>query len=90
MRKVTQLACAAFEARRPFRRGNTHTDGTTLYLFGHAIAQHRDNGLYITHAGWPTRTTCERLNGLRGVGVRKKDGVLYCNGITFNDWHRVV
>ena len=90
MRKVTEKVCRAFEEGRRLRCGNTHTDGTTLYLWGNAIAEHRANGLYIRSAGWPSRTTCERLNGLTGVRVQKRDGVLHCNGIPFNDWYHVV
>lgn len=80
MRKVTELTCSAFVDRVKYTNGNTHTDGTTLYLHGNAIAQWRDDGLYITHAGWPTNTTKERLNGLSGVRISQNRGEWYLNG----------
>ncbi len=36
--------------------------------------------VYITTAGWNTVTTKERLNGLKGVRVSTRGGVLMLNG----------
>jgi hypothetical protein len=66
MKKITRQSCEAFIARKQFSLGNTSTDGQSLYLFGNRIAS-RLNGsdvFLISDAGWRTRTTRERLNGL--------------------------
>lgn len=80
MRKITIEACDAFEAREKFSKSNTHTDGDALFLHGNKIAEWRDDGLHITNAGWPTITTKERLNGLKGVNIAQKAGIWYLNG----------
>lgn len=80
MRKITTDICAAFLNREKKTKDNTRTDGTTLYLYDNAIAEWRDDGLYITHAGWPTVTTKERLNGIEGVSIGQQKGVWYLNG----------
>ena len=64
MRKVTREVCAAFIEGRSKRVDNTDTDGVSLRLHGNTIAQWRPDGLWITTAGWDTRTTRDRLNGL--------------------------
>lgn len=80
MRKVTLETTGAFMARRAFTMGNTHTDGTTLFLHGNAIAKHTPKGLMITNAGWSSNTTKERLNGLQGVSISQKNHQWYLNG----------
>ena len=80
MRKITQETCRAFEHNTAKTLGNTHTDGTTLFLHGNAIARHTDAGLEVTNAGWFSNTTKERLNGLGGVGIFQKKGEWYLNG----------
>lgn len=92
MRKVTQLTCGAFEAGRACTLGNTHTDGTTLFLHGNAIARRTPQGLEITMAGWETVTTRERLSGLTGVSVSQRKGEQYLNGKKWencNEWTNV-
>lgn len=64
MRKITSEAAYAFINRRPYRRGNTRTDGKTFYLHGNPIARWEDNTLEISSAGWMSNTTKERLNGI--------------------------
>lgn len=64
MRKVTREVCNAFIEGRPKRVDTTDTDGVTLRLHRNAIAQWRMDGLWITTAGWDTRTTLDRLQGL--------------------------
>lgn len=80
MRKVTQEICSAFEQRRKRTLGNTHTDGDALFLHGNKIAEWRGNDKWITIAGWQTKTTKERLNGLAGVSLSQKNFQLYLNG----------
>ena len=49
MRKITKEIVAAFMMRETKRIGNSHTDGTTLYLHDNAIAKFdKDVNNYIT------------------------------------------
>jgi hypothetical protein len=72
MRKITYDAARAFLDGKSLTIGNTHTDGTNLYLFGNRIATKEnlsfmprcDGKVKLTLAGWPTATTRERLNGV--------------------------
>jgi hypothetical protein len=81
MRKITREIVRAFENRTPHRIDNSRTDGTSLFLFGNKIAEWREDGLWVTNAGWDSRTTYERLNGLTGVHVRKQRGSLLLNNL---------
>ena len=69
----------AFQNSRSLRIDNSRTDGESLWLFNNKIAEIRRDGLWITNAGWDSRTTNERLNGLSGVHVRKQRGTLLLN-----------
>jgi hypothetical protein len=51
-----------------------------LKLHGNTIAGMDRMGVWITDAGWATRTTFERLNGLDDVYVNTKKGQVYLNG----------
>ena len=62
------------------KQGNGQTDGQSLYLFGNMIAQHRPDGLYVSNAGWPTRTTNKWLNMLPSTSVYMKRKEPYLNG----------
>ncbi len=80
MRKITQDAFRAFRDRRTWQRtgnGWTHTDGTTLYLHGNAIAEHRVDGVYICDGGYLSRTTKERLKPFATVTEKAWQAYLY-------------
>lgn len=79
MRKITREIVAAFMNRETKKIGNSHTDGTALYLHGNKIAVHVKCGIEVTTASWNTPTTRERLNGLPGVRVNVRRGQLYLN-----------
>ena len=79
MRQITRDIVNAFQNSRSLRIDNSRTDGESLWLFGNKIAEIRRDGLWITNAGWDSRTTNERLNGLSGVHVRKQRGTLLLN-----------
>lgn len=90
MRKVTSEVTSAFIARQSKQVSNTATDGTRLMLHRNAIAEHRADGLYITTAGWNTRTTLDRLNALPGVSTYTKARKLMLNGVLWTgDWTKV-
>ena len=79
MRVTTERICNAFESRRTLTLGNSRTDGTSLWLFGNKIAEWREDGIWITNAGWNSNTTKERLNGLTGVSIQQTAGSWYLN-----------
>ena len=74
MRKITEDAVEAFENDKPFKRSNTEVEvnPTRLYLHDNLIAK-KENGLWITDAGWQTNTTKERLNGIPGVHIVQRN-----------------
>lgn len=79
MRKVTREIVDAFYSGVRKTIANTRTDGRAIFLHNNKIAEMREGELWITAAGWKTRTTKERLNGLRGVGISTRRGVWYLN-----------
>lgn len=93
MRKIELALAGAIHTFTPFSSGNTvfhrmtnTDDGWELVLHGSVIAtfdqKARDPTIptYISLAGWPTKTTCSRLNVLDGVRVNIKNGIPYLNG----------
>jgi hypothetical protein len=83
MRKITREIVNAFQNSRSLTIGNSRTNGESLWLFGNKIAEIRRDGLWISNGGWNSRTTKERLNGLRGVRVEQFRGVWFLNE---NEW----
>ena len=79
MNQTTSKIIDAFVQGQAKKISNTHTDGQSLWLFGNKIAEHREDGLYITNAGWKTMTTKERLNGLPNVSIYQKKKQWYLN-----------
>ena len=69
MRQITAKICYAFEQGRTLKINNSETDGTSLWLFGNKIAEWRQGEIWKTDAGWQSKTTKERLNGLGGVNI---------------------
>ena len=85
-RKVTNEVVSAFLQKRRVKRGNTETDGQTLFLHGNPIARWTESGiLEIRSAGWETNTTKERLNGIPNVNITQKNYEWFLNG---NYWER--
>lgn len=80
MRQITERICTAFEQRRTLKIDNSETNGNSLWLFGNKIAEWREDGIWITDAGWKTKNTKERLNGLTGVSISQRAGSWYING----------
>ena len=68
MRKIDTQAAAAFKYGKPFNQGNTtitiEGGAVTMRLHGHIIAKMLGNTLVLTLAGYNTRTTRARLNGI--------------------------
>ena len=80
-----------FEQKQEAKSGNYFTDGIGLYLFGNKIAEHRDDGIYFTLAGYNTVTTKKALNYLTGVSVSSRNGLIKnCDTIIESDvWYKV-
>lgn len=93
MKKITKDSTQAFLKFENFKRSNTEVvaspEKSQMFLFGNLIAEMRIvNGrksLIISDAGWPTRTTRERLNGLPGVNLYVRKGVQFLNGREWTD-----
>jgi len=73
------------------RKGNSQTDGKMLLLFGNRIAEHREDGLYITNCGWKTATTKAHLNLLPNVNIFQSKKIWYLNGDPWDgSWIKVM
>jgi hypothetical protein len=89
-RKITQEAVQSFLDRRSFSLSNTRVEtdelSTSLFLFDNKIAILTVAGtILISLGGHPfTRTAQERLNGIPGVYVNKKNGQVLLNGLNWN------
>jgi hypothetical protein len=69
MGKITQEATQAFHAGYEFKKDNTEVicsgNERKFYLHGNCIAKKiLGDGLYLSHCGWTSNTTKERLNGI--------------------------
>lgn len=80
MRQITRDIVNAFQNSRSLRIDNSRTDGESLWLFNNKIAEIRRDGLWITNAGWKSKTTKERLNGLEEVHIQQVRGNWFLNG----------
>lgn len=84
-RKITTEAIKAFFEDSTFSKDNTtvtkENEWLVLRLHGTAIARRRGGLLEITHGGWKTQTTRERLNAVCqkvGGSVWQEKHVWYC------------
>lgn len=68
MRKITEKAVRAFIADENFKQANTKVicqdNKTQMFLHGNLIAEKTKGKIKLSHAGWETRTTKDRLNGI--------------------------
>lgn len=57
-----------------------------MFLHGNLIAVNNltKGEKYITNAGWFSKTTKERLNGITGVNINQTDGEWFLNGVKWN------
>jgi hypothetical protein len=81
MTKITEEAAKAFKIGKNYKSGNTRVelvdDEWRMYLFGNLIIKRIFNDTYVTIAGYPTRTTLERLSAF--IPVRVKKGEMFVN-----------
>lgn len=93
MRDITREAVSAFVDGRNFKKTNSQVvvrNGEVfLYLHNNMIAHKHAGGLYVTHCGWRTNTTKERLNGIlrafKQPLISQKNFVWYQDGSEFNN-----
>ncbi len=80
MRKVTQEIIKAFRNKEKRSIGNSSTYNGELFLHGNLIAKWLPDGnLGISHCGWHSNTTKERLNGLPNVSIYQKNYQWFLN-----------
>lgn len=83
MKIVTKNAVTCFLNKGNGTFNNTHVvtanEVSKLYLFGNLIAVLEQGVLKVTNAGWFSKTTKERLNGLPNVNIRQSKGKWYLN-----------
>ena len=85
MRLITRKAVEALLVGSNYKNSNTEVRDKAMYLFGHKIAWFDLNDqLWISHCGYRTNTTKERLNGLPGVNIRQRNYQWYLNGEEWN------
>ena len=87
MRKIESQMCAAIQANKNWKSGNTEVvtmDGVSfVYLHNNKIAMIDDTTMTIFDGGWQSNTTKSRLNALcsefciAGEGVFQKDFLWY-------------
>lgn len=87
MRKtISILAVNALLNRKKLSRSNTKVvvleDGTSeMYLWNNKIAIYKPNGdVYVSFAGWPTKTTQDRLSAFPSIIVWRGKGLVMFNG----------
>ena len=87
MRKITEEAVNAFNNSLPFKKASMEVEVlpnvTIMKLHGNEIAYRYNDPertLSITHCGWPTRTTKDRLNSIDGVNIYQENGKWFLNG----------
>jgi hypothetical protein len=85
MRVITEESIKAFYNKRKFKKRNMQVEvsynSAKLKLYGHTIAEvDESDHLYISTCGYNTRTTIDRLNGLKDVHVTFAKKQLKLNG----------
>ena len=81
MRKITSVIKNAWLKSESKSMGNTQTDGKNVWLHGNKIIETRGKNVYVTLAGWHTRTTIERCNYIADAKYTTKNFEPYHDGI---------
>jgi hypothetical protein len=76
MRKVTEQILFAFNRNMTRKVDNTLCTGDSVLLHGNKIVKRENGKVFISTAGWNTRTTIERLNAFTNKRVYVKKGQL--------------
>jgi hypothetical protein len=92
--KITDVSNDAFLNLETFKSGNTKVtvngNTATLSLHGNDIARNTNGKIEVTNAGWFSKTTKERLNGIPGVSIQQKAGKWFLNGEEWDgEWKEI-
>lgn len=87
MGKITESSVQAFKSRKQFKHGNTavhvSSDQVCYLLHSHTIAKIEGTKLKLSHCGFNTRTTSDRLNYIvQKFGIGR---CFICDGMIFLD-----
>jgi hypothetical protein len=63
MRQVTSRIVDAFMEGKNLKVGNTRIIDGSIYLHDNKIAEWKSDGIWVSNAGWFSKTTKERLTG---------------------------
>ena len=86
MRQITKEAVDAFLNGYYNKKSNMEVTCGEMYLHGNKIAWLDVNGqLWISHCGYRTRTTRDRLVALPNVHIVQRQGTWYLNGEPWTD-----
>lgn len=90
MRKITNEAVHAFNNNKSYKNKNTEirvdSVGVEYLLHDNLIAHKYIGGnVAVSLAGWNTKVTRERLNGIPGVSISTHKGQAYLNGNPIDD-----
>ena len=88
MRKITTQAVEAFKNGVEFASGNTSVivegKNVKLTLWGHIVAKRDSKRVWVSHCGYDTNTTKERLNGvINEFGNPYEDGIYVRKGVMY-------
>ena len=89
MTQITQTTANALINHKAIKLSNTqvvtyYNNVTTMYLHRNLIAKNDNGVISITNAGWFSKTTKERLNGIPGVNIKQSKGLWYLNQAEWN------
>jgi len=90
--KTASMVISAWRSGNSCKVNNTRTDGSVVYLYDKEIIRRVCNKVFIRTAGYPTKTTKDRLNCLDKVHVHTSRGIVYLNGIVWDnheEWTRL-
>ena len=90
MRKITKQAVESFTYGETFKSANTKVtfeNGISkMFLHDNLIAVMDDSrNIEVSLAGWNTKVTRERLNGIPGFSIYTSQGQAYLNGNPIED-----
>jgi hypothetical protein len=88
MRQITQTTAKALINHKAIKLSNTqvvtYDNVSKMYLHGNLIAVNDNGTISVSNAGWFSKTTKERLNGIQGVNIKQSKGLWYLNGAEWN------
>ena len=85
MTKIESEIRAAWIKGNAKSKGNTKTDGKSVWLYGNKIIDvNQKNEVLVSLAGWDTRTTKDRCNNIADAHFHTKNFEPYHNNIAID------